>query len=74
MASGRPQAECSFWSKTHHHVRLMAGPNAFICENSVAIYSEAFKNGSDDRTIHRTAEAIADCGEAPSCAETLCGY
>jgi hypothetical protein len=52
----------------------MAGPNAFICENSVAIYSEAFKNGSDDRTIHRTAEAIADCGEAPSCAEALCGY
>ena len=57
MTGGRPRAECSFCFKTQDQVRLIAGPNVFICEDCVALCTEAFKDESGDPRIHRATEA-----------------
>lgn len=58
MTSGRPLAKCSFCFKTQDQVRFIAGPNVVICEECIALCTEAFKDESDDPRIHRATRVI----------------
>jgi hypothetical protein len=37
--------ECSFCGRKPPEVRLGAGPNVFICDNCVGVFSEVFRQG-----------------------------